>query len=193
MTTKKIIMADSPEAASIQTVTGWVSSDGKFWGQDERLARYAGSTHRKCENNPSHPPVGNQDYCRECHKEKMEKRWQDMPKEAFTPESFPLHLYDSDRYFFDGDDLIDWLQEHGIKPESVRLTKCKPAYPDQIDPNEHFCDILPEDGEVPGDVYEAFEKLNEVLKKSEPFCWFPDETQGVTLPADFLEEKPQSD
>ena len=186
-TTPKIIMADSPEAASIQTVTGWVSSTGRFWGNDERMARYDGSTHRKCENNPGHPPVANQSYCQKCHEDKQEKRWQDMPKEAYTPESFPLQLYDTDRYFFDAEDLIDWLQEHDIKPESVRLTKCKPAYPDEIEPSEHFADILPEDGEVPEDVREAFEKLNEVLKKSEPFCWFPDDDQGVTLPADFLE------
>ncbi|WP_417285319.1 hypothetical protein [Comamonas sp.] len=185
--TQKITMAESNEAASIQTVTGWVSSDGKFWGNDERMARYAGSTHRKCENNPDHPPVANNDSCRQCRKERKEQQWQDMPKEAYTPEAFPLHLYATDRYFFDAEDLFYWLKEYNIKPEDVRLTKCKPSYPDQIDPNEHFCDIVPEDGEVPEDVWEAFENLNEVLKKSEPFSWFPDDTQGVTLPADYLE------
>ncbi|MDL5036801.1 hypothetical protein QRD40_10630 [Comamonas sp. Y6] len=183
----QIIMAESNEAASIQTVTGWVSSDGKFWGKDERLARYAGSTHHKCDKNPEHQPIANGNYCRECRKECLEQRWQDMPKEAYTPEALPLHLYDTDRYFFDAEDLIDWLEENQIKPEDVRLTKCRPSYPEEIEPNEHFCDILPEDGEVPEDVREAFEKLNEVLKKSEPFSWFPDDTQGVTLPADFLE------
>ncbi|WP_205690331.1 hypothetical protein [Comamonas serinivorans] len=179
-------MADSPEAASIQTVTGWVARDGRFWGDDERTARYCGSTHHKCENNPDHPPVKNRSYCIACHMEKVEKRWQDMPKVAHTPDSFPLHLYDSDQYFFDDDDLIYWLETNDVKPGDVRLTKCRPSYPNQIDPNEHFIDILPEDGEVPADVWEAFEKLNAVLKSSEPFSWSPDETQGVTLPADFL-------
>ncbi|MDH1335848.1 hypothetical protein N5D77_18155 [Comamonas thiooxydans] len=187
--TKKIIMAESDDAASIQTVTGWVSSDGKFWGKDERMARYAGSTHRKCDKNPEHQPIANGDFCRECRKECLEQRWKDMPKEAYTPEVFPLHLYDTDRYFFDAQDLIYWLEENSINPEDARLTKCKPSYPSRIDPNEHFVDILPEDGEVPEDVREAFEKLNEVLKQSEPFSWFPDDTQGVTLPADFLESE----
>jgi len=183
---QNIILAESDEAASIQTVTGWVSSDGKFWGNDERMARYAGSTHKICENNPEHGIVDQRSWCKACRAEKMEKRWNEMPKEEYTPEAFPLHLYDTDRYFFDVEDLVYWLEENNIKPEDVRLTKCKPAYPDQIDPDEHFCDILPEDGEVPEDVREAFEKLNEVLKKSEPFSWFPDDTQGVTLPSDFL-------
>ena len=37
MAEKPIIMEDSPEAASIKTVTGWVSRTGRFWGNDERL------------------------------------------------------------------------------------------------------------------------------------------------------------
>ena len=187
--TQKIIMAESAEAASIQTVTSWISSDGRLWGKDERMARYAGSTHRQCENNPDHPPVANNDSCRQCRKARKEQQWQDMPKEAYTPVAFPLHLYDTDQYFFNAEDLVDWLEEKNIKPEDVHLTKCKPSYPDQINPDEHFCDILPEDGEVPEDVREAFEKLNEVLKKSEPFSWFPDEKQGVTLPADYLDDQ----
>ena len=179
-------MAESDEAASIQTVTGWVSRDGHFWGKDERMARYSGSTHKICDKNPEHGVVEQRSWCRQCHNEAMEKRWNEMPKTAYTPESFPLHLYDTDRYFFDEVDLMEWLEENKINPVDVRLTKCKPSYPDQIDPDEHFCDILPEDGEVPEDVREAFEKLNEVLKRSEPLSWLHDDKQGITLPADFL-------
>ncbi|WP_054076003.1 hypothetical protein [Comamonas testosteroni] len=185
----KIIMAESDEAASIQTVTGWVSRDGHFWGKDERMARYSGSTHKICDANPAHGVVEQRSWCRACRAEQMQQRWENMPKEAYSPEAFPLHLYDTDRYFFDAEDLVYWLEENSINPEDARLTKCKPSYPSRIDPNEHFVDILPEDCEVPEDVREAFEKLNEVLKKSEPFSWFPDETQGVTLPADFLESE----
>ena len=47
MAEKQIIMEDSPEAASIQTVTGWVSRTGRFWGNDERMARFDGSTHNR--------------------------------------------------------------------------------------------------------------------------------------------------
>jgi hypothetical protein len=35
MKTEKIVMMDSDEAASIQTVTGWVDRQGRFWGGDE--------------------------------------------------------------------------------------------------------------------------------------------------------------
>ncbi|MEQ1969482.1 ead/Ea22-like family protein, partial [Xenorhabdus nematophila] len=63
---KKIVMYDSPEAAQIKIVTGWVSRDGRFWGDDERMARYCGATHRQCENNPDHPIIGVHDYCDLC-------------------------------------------------------------------------------------------------------------------------------
>ena len=55
MADKSVIMYDSPEAASIKTITGWVSSAGRFWGDNEHMARYDGSTHMKCKNNPDHP------------------------------------------------------------------------------------------------------------------------------------------
>jgi hypothetical protein len=55
MPEEKVVMYESSEAASIQTVTGWVGADGRFWGNDEHMARYCGATHRHCEKNPDHP------------------------------------------------------------------------------------------------------------------------------------------
>ena len=36
---EKIVPYDSAEAASIQTVTGWVSRSRRFWGDDEHMAQ----------------------------------------------------------------------------------------------------------------------------------------------------------
>ncbi|HAT6800607.1 TPA: hypothetical protein JAN03_00980 [Citrobacter freundii] len=67
MKTEKIVMMDSDEAASIQTVTGWVDRHGRFWGGDEHQARWCGATHRKCKNKPDEHPIlrhGSSDYGR---------------------------------------------------------------------------------------------------------------------------------
>ena len=52
--TKEKVMLDSPEAATFRTdIKGWVSRDGIFYGDkpdSERIARWAGCTHRKCED-----------------------------------------------------------------------------------------------------------------------------------------------
>ena len=64
---KPIIMYDAPEAASLKTVTGWVSADGRFFGSNEDLARYSGATHRRCEVSPEHKIYEVNSYCKECH------------------------------------------------------------------------------------------------------------------------------
>lgn len=181
-----MILAHSPEAASIQTVTGWVARDGRFWGDDERMARFCGSTHRICEANPEHGPVENRSWCEACRAEKMEAKWQAMPKAEFVEELMPLCVFDSDRYFFDLDDLCYWLEKHDLKPADVRLVRCKPVYAEAIDPDDHFIDDLPEDGEVPEELRQAFEALNAVIKKCGPLSWRPGDELGVLLPADFL-------
>ena len=182
----EMILASSPEAASIQTVTGWVARDGRFWGEDERMARFCGSTHRICESNPAHGPVENRSYCKACYAERKHAQWQAMPKAPFSGELMPLCVFDSDRFFFDIEDLRYWLEEHALKPEGARLVQCKPVHAAPIDPNEHFADDLPEDGEVPDELREAFDALNAVIGTCKPLCWRPANELGVLLPADFL-------
>lgn len=186
MTDQKQIIDTSPEAASIKTVTGWVSSNGQYWGDDERMARWVGATHHVCTENPDHGLVEQRSYCKKCHAEKKDQQWLSMLKVPLSGDDFPLCIYDSDRYFFDEDDLTYWLEEHDVKPDQVRLVKCKPNYPESVEPEDLYIDILPEDGDVPDDVAEAFRALNEALKKCNPISWSPADV-GVLLPANFLE------
>ena len=51
--TEKIVMYDSPEAATYRTdIKGWVSRDGHFYGDNgpsaEHGARWSGCTHMNC-------------------------------------------------------------------------------------------------------------------------------------------------
>lgn len=43
-----MILPSSDEAAQQVTVTGWRSREGLFYGNDERIARWAGATHVEC-------------------------------------------------------------------------------------------------------------------------------------------------
>lgn len=180
--TEERIDYDSPEAASIQTVTGWVSSTGQFWGKDERTARYVGSTHRICKVNPAHGEHRTNSYCEKCWDEKRDAKWSAMPRRAY--DGTPVVVFDGDTFFFDAESIAEWLDEHDIKPEDARLVFCKPNYPCQIDPNEHFTDDLPEDGEVSAALYEAFKVLNAVIAAEPPMSW-TEGNEAVTLPANF--------
>ncbi|MDD1011817.1 hypothetical protein M5G27_30705 [Pseudomonas shahriarae] len=76
---KPIIMYDAPEAASLKTLTGWVSADGRFFGGDENLARYCGATHRRCEVNPEHPIYEVNSSCDECRHARRQAKFAAMP------------------------------------------------------------------------------------------------------------------
>ncbi|MCQ2994060.1 hypothetical protein NLO95_08015 [Pseudomonas syringae] len=186
MRNEKVVMFNSPEAASFQTVSGWVDSNGRFWGQDEDQARYCGSTHRHCKNNPAHPIHQTNGYCKVCREERMDERFLKMEVKDWADE--PLVIYDHDTYFFDADSLRDYLLECEEDPESVRLCICEPNMPREIDPSDYFCDDLPEDGELNDDqLIAAFELVNEMISKSGPLSW----SQGqhvARLPAEFIAE-----
>ena len=183
---KQVIMYDAPEAASLQTVTGWVTADGRFFGQDENLARFCGATHRRCENNPDHQVHEIRGYCAQCYSEKRAKVFAAMPTKDWAGE--PLVNFDGARYFFDADSLRDYLIDSAVNLADLRLCICEPNMPQELDPNDIFCDDLPEDGEIHDDqLLAAFDLLNEVIRKAEPLSW----SQGkfaVVLPQVFIDE-----
>ncbi|MBO0369434.1 hypothetical protein GIB23_20365 [Pseudomonas putida] len=72
-----------------------------------------------------------------------------MPKRAWAGEA--ITEYDGDQYFFDEEELRDYLNDHELELTDLRLVFCTPNYPSEIDPSDHFCDDLPEDGEINDD------------------------------------------
>ncbi|WP_322847378.1 hypothetical protein [Pseudomonas sp. B33.4] len=116
---KPIIMYDAPEAASLQTVTGWVSSGGRFFGDDENLARHCGATHRRCEVNPEYPIYEVNSSCDECRHVRRQAKFAAMPVKDCAGE--PLVIFDGDRYLFEKDDLRDYSpNENGLLREALR-------------------------------------------------------------------------
>ena len=183
---KPIIMFDAPEAASLKTVTGWVSADGRFFGGDENLARYCGATHRRCDVNPEHQIYEVNSYCKECHQVRRQAKFAAMPIKEWAGE--PLVIFDSDQYFFDEDSLRDYLIDSDIDLADLQLCICEPNYPRPLDPSDVFSDDLPEDGEIRDDQLEAaFELLNEMIRKAEPLSWSEGKF-AASLPQSLIDE-----
>lgn len=167
---KTVVMYDSEEAASIKTVTGWVSRNGTFWGNDERMARYDGSTHMVCECGDV---VANRSYCQKCSASREHRKYLAMPRVEWDGVA-PLNLHGTDTYFSDIDSLIDHCVNAGCQPKDLPLVICVPKYAGEIDANEHYADDLPKDGEIPAVLEEAFQVLNAAIKAcTEPLCWYP--------------------
>lgn len=182
---EKIILRDSEEAASIKTVTGWVSAKGHFYGDNEDLARYNGATHQRCPNNPDHHIYRINGYCDICHKESRRKKFAEMPRQTWDRET-PLVIFDTDIYFFEEDQIADYCSEFVISPDALQLMICEPNYAHSLDPRDVYCDLTPEDGEVPNELSEAFHTLNQAIKTCPPISWSEGKF-AAALPAETLE------
>lgn len=179
---KKMILRDSPEAASIKTVTGWVSSGGRFWGDDERMARFDGATHQRCEKNPDHPIYSLRSYCEACRKEADAAKFAAMPSIEWD-EEVPIVIFGTDIYFFDVDSLFDYLVDNEIDPDNAPLVVCEPNMAREIDGDEHFVDDLPEDGEISSTLRAAIDALNAVIRAEPPLSWSQGDTAATLSPS----------
>lgn len=182
MKDEKIIMRDSPEAASIQTVTGWVSRRGRLFGpagsaEAENMARFDGATHFEC---TCGKVIAINGYCIDCHAAKELEKYNKMERKEWNGTD-ALYSQVADEYFFDMDDLMDHCEENQIQPPELRLVICVPSYAYAINPVDIYEGDLPEDGEVPREVEEAFEELNDRLAEQKTILsWFPGKFAAIT-------------
>jgi len=174
---EKVVMFDSPEAAELKTVTGWVSRDGRFYGDDERIARYAGCTHRKCEQCEAVVDKS-RIICGACHNKAMNAKYAALEAKEWDGDT-PLALFDDDTYFFDWESVEDYCDTHDCKIEDLQLVICTPVKPALLSADEMFCDFLPEDGESPDEVKDAVEAVNKAIIASAPFSWYPGKFRAV--------------
>ena len=168
---KKKIMFDSPQAAKQMTVTGWVSSNGRFYGKDERMARWDGCTHKICE-------CGNTmekgySICPVCILNKRNETFQNYTFKEWDYKT-PLALYDSDVFFWGEDYITDYLNEHELNPEDLNLVLCRPEYLSGINVDQ-WEESLPEnsDGELPKELDTKIKELNHFIESLPPVSWFP--------------------
>ena len=190
MTEKLVIMEDSPEAASIKTVTGWVSRTGHFWGNDERMARYDGSTHKRCECGEI---IEQRSYCRKCSDRKEVERWQAMPEVEWDGAAY-LYSQTADQYFRDEQEIADYCADadEPCTPDDLHLVICTPNYLREVDLCEDNSEEMPEDGDesyFTAEVQEALEALNKAIRESrtpaQAISWSPGKTKpkaGSILP-----------
>lgn len=170
---EKIIMMDSDEAASIQTLTGWVDRHGRYWGKDEHMARWSGATHRKCKNKPDeHPVHSTHGYCEECHRESRQAAFAKMERVVWKGE--PLVIFDDDQYFFDIESLAEYCLENSLLPSELQLVICEPNRPRELDVVDYCDEIIPEGGDyydIPEAILNAVEALNKAFKESAPISY----------------------
>lgn len=172
MKNQPIILYASDEAAHEATVTGWVARDGRFWGDDEHMARWCGCTHIICEC--GQPVEKAWTLCDACRDKKRTKRWEAMPLVEWDGES-AFCVFDTDRFFFDLDSFLDWMADEDEPPTDVRLELCEPVALRSVD-TDYWSDDMHEDweGDLPEPVQAALDALNAAIRAHDkPVCWRP--------------------
>jgi len=168
-----MIFPDSPEAASYQTVQGWVSRTGLFFGKDEVSARLNGSTHIRCKE--CGEPISKPGYtkCEDCREKAAIERYAKRERRPWDGETM-VYSEMADEFFYDRDEVEDYCYDNNVLMEDLRLVHCEPEFAKEIDPRDYY-EIDDESKYIPREIEEAFEKLNEVIRKcKEPICWYPD-------------------
>lgn len=76
-------------------------------------------------------------------------------------------------------DPAEWLA-------CARLVLTEPVHAYEIDPVDHYQDLLPEDADdVPADIHQAFEALNKVIRESgSVLSYNPTKVRVILTPAD---------
>jgi hypothetical protein len=175
MKDEKIILAESDEAAGYLTgISGWVDRHGIYHGQSEKMARYYGSTHKKCEECKIAIISRGYRFCSDCQEKKDIVRYSKLEKKIWDGESY-LYSNKQDMYFADYQELHDYLSdnEEGVSStDSLRLVICEPKYFSEIHA-DYWADDLPEDAELPDSVLSALETFNDALKDAGIVSWSP--------------------
>lgn len=114
---KKILITDDNSATYVTNLKGWVSSNGIFFGEDEELARYNGSTHRHCSNKNCGEIVEKyKSYCNECAHDNYIKKFNNLPIVDYKNETCKVIFSDLlEEYFSDESYLYDRISEYCIE------------------------------------------------------------------------------
>jgi len=169
MKEEKVIRYDSPEAAQFKTgIEGWVSSDGRFWGKDEHMARYTGCTHVLCQGCAA-PVKKGWSHCEYCRSKRSTEKWAALPFMEWDGQK-PVCLWNNDKYFFSEDDLIEYLYEHELNGADVQLVFCESIEYREID-YDYWGGDAHEDWEPPKELVEAVEKVNDLIRTLAPHSY----------------------
>lgn len=177
---EKLLYSD-PEAARRVTVSGWVDKNGRFYGDNEHMARWSSCTHMICE-------CGNErkkgwTICKECRDKKETEKYNALEFKEWDGDT-PLYSEGADQYFFGEDEILDHCEEYECSPDDLMLIICRPGYASCVE-YDHWHDDLPEGmglNDVAPELAEAVDALNKLIdEKKFILSWFPGKYRTTIL------------
>lgn len=174
---KKVKFFDDKDLVEYRTnLEGWTGPDGLYYGkgeEGEKRARYANSTHKKCE-------CGNvfekNSYCRPCSEKKSIERFLKLEEVEWDGISM-MCIRDGSRFFSDMQEVVEYCEENEVDITNLELMHCEKCLKiSEVNINELNEEYCTEDGngvsEFHPEIAEKVEELNELIKNTEPKIWF---------------------
>ena len=162
-------------------VTGWACKHcNRFYGDDERSqhqARWCCATDLPCNTSEcvgrlSKPYL----HCDKCRERRATAKWEARERRAWDGKQM-LYSEIIDKYASTPHEMhelcIDYREDEGSQLSEMRVVLCEPVSAPCFDIHDYLNDVLPEDGNAPGE-WEAVEKAyEEYVKANKPFSWMP--------------------
>ena len=152
---------------------GWCcKSCDRYYGEEEHIARYCCAKDLPC-NTPGCKGRAEKPYvcCKECLKKYDRERWLALPEIPWDGET-PLCIHDDDTYFYSPEEIDDYLEDHDLKAEDIRLVICEHVDKPEFDMSALLEDYLCEDQEV-DNVAEIEKIVNKWIEDNVPEVWYP--------------------
>lgn len=183
------------EAAEHKTnISGWVCKTcRRFYGDEagsERTARYCCEKDHACGTDGcAGRAIRPWIFCGACKEKRALDLWLSRPEVDWDGET-PLVLDDDDEYFFSPEDLDEYLADHHLKPEDIRLVIAVLDRKPHFDMHEFVSDYLPEDLEADDDV-KINAIVNKWIQKHVPDVWVPGKNRPTmdSISASFIHKE----
>lgn len=171
---EKVILPDSSEAAWPIKITAWQSNTGHVY-LDESVARYDGSTHTLCKRGHLSPKQG---YCEACIPLNNQEEYATYQTQKWQDE--PLYSMTLDKWYFDKNSVLELMRETGQSAQELMLLIGEPQNAYEIDPDDYFEEHLPDGINVPDEIAEAFNALNDAIRNcANPLCYYPSKLAAI--------------
>lgn len=170
-------MFDEPNLVEYRTnIEGWTGPDGLYYGKGtdgERRARYANSTHKKCECGNI---VSKTSYCSVCSEKKSRERFNSFEEIEWDGASM-MCLRGDDKFFSDMDEVLEYCEDNEIELVDLELMHCEKRVDiSEVNIDELNEEYMTEDGEGVSHYHpkiaEKVNELNELIRNAEPKLWF---------------------
>lgn len=176
---EEIRMYDDSNLVEYRTnLEGWTGQDGLYHGkgaEGERRARYANSTHTKCECGAVIKKMCSK--CQQCISKHSRERFLKLEEVEWDGESIMCLRHDN-KFFSDMDEVFCYCEEEEIDIKDLELMHCeKQVHISEINIDELNDEYYTGDGDLGVSYYhpeiaKKTEELNKLIREIDPIIWF---------------------